>query len=108
MYDAMSETMKEYFAYNPSKSSLSGGISGITEDTARHLEGLQNAMLTQLIFISQGMTDLSRGGFAQVQTSWFNDLLLQTRIIQTATSEMNQAIKDMRNGVRPMSVKISN
>lgn len=86
---------------------LSGGISGITEDTARQLEGLNNSMLIQLIAISQYLSYMSNSGFAQVQVSWFNDMLSQTRAIKTATEGVYKAISDMRNGTRPMSVVIA-
>jgi tape measure domain-containing protein len=101
-----SEGIKDYMTFNADTSSLSGGISGITEDTARQLEGLQNSMLMQLVMINKGMSEITQSSFATIQTSWFNDMLLQTRLIQTATTEMNDAIKEMRNGYRPMSVRM--
>ena len=107
-YDTLSEILKEYYSSTGESSSLSGGIEGISEDTARSLEGLMNSMLIQQIQANQHLTHLTSSAFANVQTSWFNDMLAQTRLIQTATSEMNQAIKDMRSGVRPISVTIAN
>lgn len=44
--------VKDALTFNGSSSSMSGGISGITEDTARALEGLQNSQLMQLIQIN--------------------------------------------------------
>jgi cytochrome c556 len=107
LYNSLSDTMKEYFSFNSDNSALSGGISGITEDTARTLEGLNNSMLIQLITISQYLSYMSNSGFAQVQVSWFNDMLSQTRAIKTATEGVYKAISDMRNGTRPMSVVIA-
>ena len=104
--EGLGEKIGEYLSFNGDTSSLSGGISGITEDTARQLEGLNNSMLMQLVMINQGIMNLSESAFANVQTSWLNDMLANTRAIQSATSEMNQAIKDMRNGVRPLYVEM--
>jgi hypothetical protein len=105
--EGLPEDAKDFMFYKGGTSALSGGISGITEDTARTLEGLQNSMLIQLISINQGLSDISQSGFAQVQVSWFNDMLSQTRMIQSATSEMNKAIKDMREaGLRALRVTV--
>ncbi len=49
------EFLKDAFAFNSDTSSLSGGISGITEDTARQLEGLANSQLIQLIQIKNAL-----------------------------------------------------
>lgn len=48
--------LKDAFKFNSDTSSLSGGISGITEDTARQLEGLSNSQLMQLILINRTLT----------------------------------------------------
>ena len=103
--EGLPEDAKNFMFGTTGTTALSGGISGITEDTARQLEGLNNSMLIQLIAISQYLSYMSNSGFAQVQVSWFNDMLSQTRMIQAATSEMNKAIKDMReSGSRALRV----
>jgi hypothetical protein len=107
LYNSLSDTMKEYFSFNSDNSALSGGISGITEDTARTLEGLANSMLMQMILTNRELSTISQSGFAQVQVSWFNDMLQQARATRIATENLNNAIAEMRNGVRPMSVTIS-
>ena len=48
--------LQDAFKFNSDTSSLSGGISGITEDTARQLEGLSNSQLMQLILINRTLT----------------------------------------------------
>jgi uncharacterized protein YjgD (DUF1641 family) len=107
LYNSLSDTMKEYFSFSSDNSALSGGISGITEDTARTLEGLANSMLMQMILTNRELSTISQSGFAQVQVSWFNDMLQQARATRIATENLNNAIAEMRNGVRPMSVTIS-
>jgi cytochrome c556 len=107
LYNSLSDTMKEYFSFSSDNSALSGGISGITEDTARTLEGLANSMLMQMILTNRELSTISQSGFAQVQISWFNDMLQQARATRIATENLNNAIAEMRNGVRPMSVTIS-
>lgn len=107
LYNSLSDTMKEYFSFSSDNSALSGGISGITEDTARTLEGLANSMLMQMILTNRELSIISQSGFAQVQVSWFNDMLQQARATRVATENLNNAIAEMRNGVRPMSVTIS-
>ena len=107
LYNSLSDTMKEYFSFSSDNSALSGGISGITEDTARTLEGLANSMLMQMILTNRELNTISQSGFAQVQVSWFNDMLQQARATRIATENLNNAIAEMRNGVRPMSVTIS-
>jgi hypothetical protein len=49
--DNLPPELKDAYGFNSETSSLSGGISGITEDTARQLEGLSNSQLMQLIQI---------------------------------------------------------
>ena len=106
--NSFSEQMKDYMSYNPETSSLSGGISGITEDTARTLEGLQNSMLMQMIMANQYLADFSSSGFAQVQTSWFNDMLQQSRSMRDTTERIEKAINDMRDiGSRSLRVTMA-
>lgn len=56
IYEHLPEGIKDYISYNGAGSSLAGGISGITEDTARQLEGLGNSQLMQLITINRTLS----------------------------------------------------
>ena len=106
--EGLGDTIGEYIKFNGSTSSLSGGISGITEDTARQLEGLNNSMLIQLIAISQYLSYMSNSGFAQVQVSWFNDMLSQTRAIKVATENIDKVVKNMYDaGSKSLKVTMS-
>lgn len=105
--NGLAEPIKEMIAWNSDTSTLSGGIQGITEDTARTLEGLSYSMLAQMVLIQRGVQSLESSAFAQVQTSWFNDMLTQQRAIRQATESINTAISDMRNGIRPLQVRVS-
>lgn len=97
LYNSLSDTMKEYFSFSSDNSALSGGISGITEDTARTLEGLANSMLMQMILTNRELSTISQSGFAQVQVSWFNEVLQNSKDIKNATESINSAISDMRD-----------
>ena len=68
------DKLSDYINFNSDTSSLSGGISGITEDTARQLEGIGNSMLMQQIIGNQHLEDINRHLFATVQVSWFNEM----------------------------------
>ena len=90
------DKLSDYINFNSDTSSLSGGISGITEDTARQLEGIGNSMLMQQIIGNQHLEDINRHLFATVQVSWFNEMLQNSRDIKNATENLNSAISDMR------------
>jgi hypothetical protein len=102
----LAKPLKEAWAYNSDTSELSGGIQGITEDTARTLEGLANSQLAQLVLIQRSVAVMEGSGFAQVQLSWFADMQNQQRAIRTATEGIRSAIDEMRNGIRPISVQV--
>jgi tape measure domain-containing protein len=106
LYNSLSDTMKEYFSFSSDNSALSGGISGITEDTARTLEGLANSMLMQMILTNRELSTISQSGFAQVQVSWFNDMLQQARATRIASEQIKQILDETRNGVRPLKVEV--
>ena len=103
----LAKPLKEAWAYNSDTSELSGGIQGITEDTARTLEGLANSQLAQLVLIQRSVLAIEGSGFAQIQTSWFNDILNHQKATRIATESIKTAIDEMRNGIRPMSVSMS-
>lgn len=103
-YEGLGQWTKDMIAFNPDTTSISGGIQGMTEDTGRTLEGLGNSILMQHVLTNQKMDEIKSLPFAQVQTSWFKDMLMQSKAIATATADMRNAIADMRNGVRPLYV----
>lgn len=96
--------IKDLIGFNSEQSSLSGGISGITEDTARQLEGLANSMLMQQIIGNSHLASMSSHLIATIQISWFNGMLEQAKATRIAAENLDRAISDMRNGIRPMSV----
>lgn len=91
------DKLSDYINFNSDTSSLSGGISGITEDTARQLEGIGNSMLMQQIIGNQHLEDINRHLFATVQVSWFNEMLQNSRSIKDATENLNSVISGMRD-----------
>lgn len=102
--DGLPPFLKDAYAFNADTQSLSGGIQGMTEDTGRTLEGLGNSILMQHVLTNQKMDEIKALPFAQVQTSWFKDMLVQSQAIALATQSLNNAINDVRNGVRPLYV----
>ena len=73
MYESMPDMFKDVLTHLSGTSSTSGGISSITEDTARSLEGIGNSQLMQLIQIRQlleiyGSSNLDKNHMSYVQT----------------------------------------
>jgi len=105
-FNNLPQAIQEMIAWNQDTSELSGGIQGITEDTARTLEGLSNSMLAQLVLIQRSVLVLEGSGFAQVQTSWFNDMLNQQRALRQAADSINNILTASRDGVRYLHVQM--
>ena len=103
-FNNLPSSIKDLIGFNSDQSSLSGGISGITEDTARQLEGLANSMLMQQIIGNSHLASMSSHLIATIQISWFNGMLEQAKATRIAAENLDRAISDMRNGIRPMSV----
>ena len=103
-FNNLPSSIKDLIGFNSEQSSLSGGISGITEDTARQLEGLANSMLMQQIIGNSHLASMSSHLIATIQISWFNGMLEQAKATRIAAENLDRAISDMRNGIRPMSV----
>lgn len=99
--------IRDLIGFNGGTSELSGGISGITEDTARQLEGLANSQLMQLVIVNSYLNEITALPFAQVQVSWFDGVLENMRYTREATERIDAAISDMRAGVRPLSVVVA-
>lgn len=106
IFNNLPQALQDLIAFNGSTSALSGGISGITEDTARTLEGIGNSMLMQMVLTNRELSTISQSGFAQVQVSWFNDMLQQARATRTASEQIKQILDETRNGVRPLKVEV--
>lgn len=106
IFENLPQSLKDLIAFNGDTSALSGGISGITEDTARTLEGLANSMLMQMILANRELSAISQSGFAQVQVSWFNDMLQQARATRTASEQIKQILDETRSGIRPLKVEV--
>lgn len=107
VFDNLPQSLKDLIAFNGDTSALSGGISGITENTARTLEGLANSMLMQMILTNRELSIISQSGFAEVQVSWFNDMLYNTKLIADNTDEIKTMISDSMSGVKKVKVEMS-
>lgn len=98
--------IQEMIGYNGSTSELSGGIQGITEDTARTLEGLSNSILAQHVITNRYLSDMAVSGFAQVQLSWFTDMQNLQRQIASNTRTVSDVLTGSRDGIRSLQVRI--
>jgi hypothetical protein len=107
IFENIPQSLKDLITFNGDTSALSGGISGITEDTARTLEGLANSMLMQMILTNRELSIISQSGFAEVQVSWFNDMLYNTKLIADNTDEIKTMISDSMSGVKKVKVEMS-
>ena len=107
IFENIPQSLKDLIAFNGDTSALYGGISGITEDTARTLEGLANSMLMQMILANRELSTISQSGFAQVQVSWFNDMLYNTRLIAENTEGIKTMISDSILGTKKVKVEMS-
>ena len=106
LYESMDDRLKEYFAFNPENSTLSGGISGVSEDTARALEGIGNSSLAQLVIANNHLASIQSHLMATIQISWFNGMLEQAKATRLAAERIDSAIDYMRKGVSPLHVKV--
>lgn len=101
-FNNLPQAIQEMIAWNSSTSELSGGIQGITEDTARTLEGLSYSMLAQLVLIQRSTVAMET--FAQMQVSRFDSVIALQKEIRNYTKNIGDAIEDMRIGTRPLHV----
>lgn len=106
-YESLPDVLKEAYSYQSGSSSMSGGISGITEDTARSLEGISNSILTQQILTNKHMSDISSYLFATVQANWFKGMLESTKMIERTTVEIKDMIYNSQIGAKPLQVSMS-
>lgn len=56
--EALPKSIQDYLFYKSDSSSLSGGIEGITEDTARRLEAIGNSQLGEVFSINNKMSSI--------------------------------------------------
>lgn len=56
--EALPKSIQDYLFYKSDSSSLSGGIQGITEDTARRLEAIGNSQLGEVFSINNKMSSI--------------------------------------------------
>ena len=106
LLNSLPNTLKDYFSFSSDNSALSGGISGITEDTARTLEGLGNSQLMQLILINRTLTQ-----YLEVATTSSNSNQYMANV-QTHLQQINSnvwlilsSITELRNTPsRPLHV----
>ena len=104
IYNALDPILQHYMSYSGGSSDLSGGISGISEDTARSLEGLSNSILMQQVISNGYLSSINDQFMAVVQTNWFNQMLEQSKATRLAADRIDKAIADMQTGIRPISV----
>lgn len=103
-YNALDPILQHYMSYSGGSSALSGGISGVSEDTARSLEGLSNSILMQQVISNGYLSSINDQFMAVVQTNWFNQMLEQSKATRLAADRIDKAIADMQTGIRPISV----
>ena len=103
----MPQSMQDYFKYNSSLSSLSGGIQNETEDTARRLEALANSQLGETIVIRKSLESMAYDVTAlptiQAEAVRMNSTLAAMLAVSQA---IHNDINDMRNNVRPLWVRM--
>lgn len=106
IYEHLPEGIKDYISYNGAGSSLAGGISGITEDTARQLEGLGNSQLMQLIMINRTLSQYLDNMDNYSQSQYMANVQTHLVSIDGNVSAILSLLKDMRapNG---LAMKVS-
>lgn len=105
-FESLPKEIQEMIGWNNSTSELSGGIQGITEDTARTLEGLANSILAQHVITNRYLGEMAISGFAQVQLSWFTDMQNLQRQIASNTKTVSDVLAGSRDGTRSLLVRM--
>ena len=96
--------LKDAYAFNSETSALSGGISGITEDTARQLEAIGNSQLIQLIQIKQLLETYAGGGLDKTHMAYVQTHLT---LINNNVANIVKAISELRTTtVNPLHVTV--
>lgn len=107
--DELPQYVKDVLFYNPSSQALGSGIQSITEDTGRTLEALQVSMLTQMVQQTNALNQIANSSIlADVQASWFNSMLSQTRMIRIAVEHIDTSIDELRTtSSRPINMRLN-
>jgi hypothetical protein len=106
IYEHLPAGVKDYISYNGAGSSLSGGISAITEDIASQLEGLSNSQLMQLIMINLALSKYLDSAMGANQSQYMANVQTHLVSIDGNVSAILSLLKDMRapNG---LAMKVS-
>lgn len=105
-YQSLPKPLQEAYAYASGTSEMSGGVSGITEDTARALEGIGNSSLAQLVIANNHLASIQSHLMATIQTNWFNSMLKHTESIARTTAELKDMLYSSQIGSRPLNMKM--
>lgn len=102
--ESLPPELKDAYAFNSEISALSGGISGITEDTARQLEAIGNSQLIQLIQIKQLLETYAGGGLDKTHMAYVQTHLT---LINNNVANIVKAINELRTTtVNPLHVTV--
>lgn len=104
--ESLPEPLREAYAYASGTSEMSGGVSGITEDTARALEGIGNSSLAQLVIANNHLASIQSHLMATIQTNWFDSMLKHTESIARTTAELKDMLYSSQVGSRPLNMKM--
>ena len=107
IYNALDPILQHYMSYSGGSSNLSGGISGISEDTARSLEGLSNSILMQQVISNGYLSSINDQFMAVVQTNWFNQMLTHTKNMDRTMGEVRSLLQNFESGISNVHVKMS-
>lgn len=97
IYEHLPAGIKDYISYNGAGSSLSGGISGITEETARQLEGLGNSQLMQLVMINRTLSQYLDNMDNYSQSQYMANVQTHLVSIDGNVSAILSLLRDMRS-----------
>lgn len=99
--NGLPDFLKETLGYNSDMSSLSGGIEGISEDTARRLEALGNSQLGALLNIQSILQNyiMGSGGFA---SSPMADIQTSIALIQSDTAGIRVATQTILSEMKSL------
>ena len=106
IYEHLPAGVKDYISYNGAGSSLSGGISAITEDTARQLEGLSNSQLMQLIMINQALSKYLDSAMGANQSQYMANVQTHLASIDGNVAAILSLLKGVRSS-SGLSMKVT-
>ena len=99
--------LKDAFRFSSDTSSLSGGISGITEDTARQLEGLGNSQLMQLILINRTLSQYLDNMDNYSQSQYMANVQTHLQQINSNVRLILRSINELRHTTsKPLHVTV--